>query len=52
MADKAVEDRAAVLGGLAQGKSLEEAAAPYVAREAFEQWYDSFCDALNQAVEK
>ncbi len=52
LADKAVEDRAAVLGGLAQGKSLEEAAAPYVAREAFEQWYDSFCDALNQAVEK
>ncbi len=52
LADKAVEDRAAVLGALAQGKSLEEAAAPYVAREAFEQWYDSFCDALNQAVEK
>ena len=52
LADKAVEDRAAVLGGLAQGKSLEEAAAPYVSREAFEQWYDSFCDTLNQAVEK
>ena len=33
-----------------QGKSLEEASAPYITEEAFEEWYQSFCDALNQAV--
>ena len=32
--------------------SLEEAAAPFVTEESFEEWYASFCDALNQAVEK
>lgn len=52
LADKAAEDRAAVSEALAQGKSLEEAAAPYVTREAFEQWYDSFCDTLSQTVGK
>lgn len=50
LADKAAEDRAAVEALLEQGESLEEAAAPYVSREAFEEWYLSFCDALNGAV--
>ena len=50
LADKAAEDRAAVLAGLEEGKTLEEAAAPYVTREAFEDWYHSFCDALDSAV--
>ena len=50
LADKAVEDRSAVMAALEQGGSLEEAAAPYVTREAFEEWYLSFCDALNITV--
>ncbi len=50
LADKAVEDRSAVMAALEQGGSLEEAAAPYVTREAFEEWYLSFCDALNSTV--
>lgn len=52
LADKAAEDRAAVSAALEQGKSLEEAAAPYVSEDAFEEWYQSFCNALNEAIEK
>ncbi len=52
LADKAAEDRASVAAALAQGKSLEEASAAYVTEEAFEAWYDSFCDALNAAANK
>ncbi len=50
LADKAAEDRADVSAALEQGKTLEEASAPYVTEDAFEEWYTSFCDALNQAV--
>ncbi|MCI8513966.1 MAG: extracellular solute-binding protein [Lachnospiraceae bacterium] len=52
LADKAAEDRAAVAAALAEGKNLEEASEPYVTRDAFEEWYTSFCDALNSAVNK
>ncbi len=52
LADKAAADRESVAAALEQGKSLEEAAAPYVTREAFEEWYASFCEALNGAVNK
>ncbi len=52
LADRAAEDRQSVMAALAQGKSLEEAAAPFVTREAFEEWYRSFCDALDDAVNK
>lgn len=52
IADKAAEDRGAVVTALEQGKSLEEAVNPYVTMEAFEEWYLSFCDALNNAVNK
>ncbi len=52
IADKAAEDRAAVVTALGQGKSLEEATAPYVTREAFGEWYRSFCDELNHIVGK
>ena len=52
LADRAAEDRAAVAAAVAQGKSLEEAAAPYVSGEAFAQWYESFCDALRGAAGK
>lgn len=52
LADRAAEDRAAVAGAVAQGASLEEASAPYVTEEAFQEWYNSFCAALYAAVDK
>ncbi len=52
LADQAAADREAVAAQIAQGASPEEAAAPYVTEEAFEEWYVSFCDALNGAVGK
>ena len=52
LADRAAEDRAAVTAALAQGRSLEEAVAPYVTEEAFENWYGAFCEALNAAAAK
>ena len=48
----AAADRASVLEAVAQGTSLEEAAAPYVGTESFEAWYTSFCDALEGAAGK
>lgn len=51
LADRAAEDRAAVAAALARGESLDEASAPYVTDEAFENWYNSFCDALNAAID-
>ena len=50
LADQAAADRAAVAGAVAAGAGLEEAAAPYVTREAFEAWYSAFCGALAAAV--
>lgn len=50
LADKASEDREDVEILLRQGKSLEEASREYVTEEAFEAWYDSFCDVLNNAI--
>lgn len=52
LADKAAKDRAQVAAALKEGKTLEEAANAYVTDEAFDMWYDSFCDALNQAAGK
>lgn len=52
LADKAGEDRKAVIAALKQGKSLAEASAAYVTEEAFESWYASFCDALHTAINK
>lgn len=52
LADKTAEDRAEVIAALEQGKSLEEASAPYITEEAFEEWYNSFCNALNNAADK
>ncbi len=52
LADQAAADREEVAALISQGTPLEEAAAPYVSEEAFEEWYQSFCDALNGAVGK
>ncbi|MCI9557019.1 MAG: extracellular solute-binding protein [Lawsonibacter sp.] len=50
LSDRAAEDRASVAEALARGESLEQACAPYVTRESFTSWYESFCAALNAAV--
>ncbi|MCI8886588.1 MAG: extracellular solute-binding protein [Hungatella sp.] len=52
LADKAAQDRAKVAQEISQGKSLEEASKEYVTEEAFEEWYDSFCEALSKAAGK
>ena len=52
LADQAAADRAEVAAALDRGQTLEEASAPYVTREAFEGWYNSFCDALHAAADK
>ena len=51
LSDRAAADRAAVAEAVAGGVGQEEAAAPYVTREAFEEWYNVFCDALNAAAD-
>lgn len=50
LADKAVKDRKDVEDQMRQGKSPKEAWQDFVTEEAFEQWYDSFYDALEQAA--
>lgn len=50
LAERAAEDRIAVTEAIAQGSSLEEASADYVTEDAFEQWYETFCAALDAAV--
>lgn len=50
LADQAAADRKEVEALLAQGKSLDEASHNFVTEEAFENWYQSFCDALDKAV--
>lgn len=50
LADRAAADREEVIAALGQGKSLEEASQAYVSEEAFEEWYTSFCNALDDAV--
>ncbi len=52
LADKAAADRMAVAEARAQGEGMEEAVEPYVTEEAFEAWYEAFCSALNNAVNK
>ena len=48
--DKAVADKAAIDAAVADGASRAEAVAPYVTQEAFEAWYEGFCQALEGAV--
>ena len=51
LSDKLSEDLAAINEAVANGSSREEAVAPYISDEAFEQWYESFCEALQQSLE-
>lgn len=50
LADQALQDRELVAKAVKEGQDLEEACAAFVSEEAFENWYASFCDALNTAV--
>ena len=50
LADKAAADRETVLERMALGSSLEEACADLTDDRAFDEWYDSFVAALNEAV--
>ena len=47
MSDKAAADREAVEAAMAAGVSREEALAEYLTDENFENWYESFTEALN-----
>lgn len=49
---KADADRISVKERLAEGKNLEEATAEFLTQEAFEEWYQSFCSALEEAIQK
>ncbi len=48
--DKAGADREIVVERIAGGMSLEDAAADLLTQAAFEEWYQSFCEALETAV--
>lgn len=50
MADKAAADRAAVQAALEAGESLEEAAAPYMEKSNFENWYAETKQALEASI--
>ena len=50
LSDQAAADREAVVDAMAKGSSLEEASSSYTSDAAFEQWYDSFCNALEEAA--
>lgn len=50
LSDKAQADKEAVELAVSAGTPREEAVAPYITDEAFDAWYDSFCQALNDAV--
>jgi len=51
MSDKAAADREAVVAGLEQGLSLEEAAKNYLSDDNFDAWYEETLQKL-QALEK
>lgn len=50
LSDMAAQDRETVERAVKEGQDLEEASGAFVSEEAFENWYASFCDALNTAV--
>ena len=52
LSDKAAEDRAQVVAQMEAGASREEAVAPYVTEEAFQAWYASFVQALQEAAQQ
>ena len=52
LSDHAVADKQAIDDAVAAGASREEETKKYISEEAFENWYQEFCDALEAAVEQ
>ena len=52
LSDKAQADRALIDEAVSQGRSRAQAVDTYVTDEAFEAWYQSFCQALNAAAQR
>lgn len=52
LSDQAKADKEAVDQKVAEGVSREEAVAPYLTEEAFDGWYENFCQALQDAAAK
>lgn len=50
LSDKAAADRETIKRQLERGVSLDEACEPYLTDQAFEQWYQSFCNALEDSI--
>ncbi len=51
LTDRAAIDRAAVLAACADGSSMEQALAPYLSDDAFEQWYTETKRLLQECVQ-
>lgn len=51
LSDKAVADKAAIDEAVAAGTPRAEAVTPYVTDEAFETWYEAFCQVLETAAQ-
>lgn len=49
LSDKAVADKEAIDAEVAKGVSRNEAVASYITDEAFEEWYNSFCQKIEDA---
>ena len=50
LSDRAVADREAIDEAIAAGADREEVLAEYISEESFEDWYQGFCQALQQAA--
>lgn len=50
LSDKAAADKQEIDQAVAAGTARADAVAPYVTDEAFEAWYQSFCQALSKAA--
>lgn len=50
LSDKAANDRAEIDEKVKQGMSRSEAVKDYITDEAFDEWYNDFCEALSESV--
>lgn len=50
LSDKAAADKEEIDKAVASGIARADAVAPYVTDEAFDEWYNSFCQALEKAA--
>lgn len=50
LSDKAANDRVEIDEKVKQGMSRSEAVKDYITDEAFNEWYNDFCEALSESV--